>query len=191
MTPGIFCSAGSDTWRWRCGSRCSCPGGSAGHGSGRPGAPGCGTCSPGSRRCRRGAGSPRQPRRRSSAPGRPFAEALVIGGEEAAFAAAQVLEVVQAEGADVAERAGLLALVLGAVGLAGVLDHVQVVLPGDRQDRSRSAGRPWMCTGMIALVRSVMAASSLPDPCCRCADRCPRTPGWRSGAARTRPRPGR
>src|SRR5262249_57969192 len=49
---------------------------------------------------------------------------------------AQVLSRVEAEAAEVAERADTAALVLRAVRLARVLDHLQAVPGGDLQERS-------------------------------------------------------
>ena len=66
----------------------------------------------------------------------PFLEhVLVVGDEQAPFAAAEVLQVVQAEGSGHAQRAAHPALVDRAVRLAGVFDDVQSMLAGDLQNR--------------------------------------------------------
>jgi hypothetical protein len=63
-----------------------------------------------------------------------FQERLVVGDKQPPFAAAQVLEIVQAERAHVADGAHLCALVGCPVRLARVLEHEQVVPPGDFHD---------------------------------------------------------
>ena len=62
-------------------------------------------------------------------------QVVVVGEDGAAFAGAEVLGHLEAEAAGRAPGADLAAAPLGQVGLAGVLDHRQVVLLGDGQDR--------------------------------------------------------
>ena len=57
-----------------------------------------------------------------------------VAGDGAAFARRQVLRVLEAEAAEVAQRAALPAPVLGQPRLAGVLDHGEIVLLRDRVD---------------------------------------------------------
>ncbi len=80
------------------------------------------------------------PKQRTSTPF--FSRSSSSVDEQPAFAAAEVLRVVQAEGADVADGPDLAALVLRAVGLAGILDHEELVLLRDGQDRVHVGGQP-------------------------------------------------
>ena len=60
---------------------------------------------------------------------------LAHAGDGAAFAGRNVLGFLEAEAAQVAERAALAALVLRQPRLAGILDHGELVLAGDGVDR--------------------------------------------------------
>ena len=60
---------------------------------------------------------------------------LAHARDRAAFAGRNVLGFLEAEAAQVADRAALAALVFGQPRLAGVLDHRQLVLAGDGVDR--------------------------------------------------------
>ena len=71
---------------------------------------------------------------------------------------AEILAGIKTEAADVADAAGPAALVFGAVRLGRVLDDDEVVPARDLQIGSMSAGWPYRCTGMMALVRGVIAA---------------------------------
>ena len=64
--------------------------------------------------------------------------------------------VVEAEDADVAERAGGAAVVGRAGGLGGVLDDDEAVLAAIAMIASSSAGQPKMSTTTIAFVRGVI-----------------------------------
>ena len=64
----------------------------------------------------------------------------VAGGDAAAFAAAHVLEEIEAERGSVAEGAKLAALIGPADALADVLEHQKAALLGDRHDRIHVAG---------------------------------------------------
>ena len=65
---------------------------------------------------------------------------VAVAGHGAAFARGKVLGVLEAEAAQVAERAALSAAVLGQPRLAGVLDHRQPAPLGDGVDRVHLAG---------------------------------------------------
>ena len=68
---------------------------------------------------------------------------LVVGDHEAAVAErVEVLQRVRGEGADVAEGAAVLALVVGAHGLRRVLDHHEVVPARDIHDRVHVGDAP-------------------------------------------------
>ena len=112
-------------------------------------------------------------------------EHLAVAGDQAAVAvAAEVLGGEEAEDAHVAEAAGATADVGRAPRLAGVLD--------DRRGRAASAtlrmasmsqGRPKRSTGMIALVRGVIAALMASGSMFRaCPAGCRRTRAWRRPA---------
>src|SRR5690606_30821365 len=66
---------------------------------------------------------------------------LVVGDERAAFAAREVLEVVEAERADIADGAVLATVVPAADALAGIFDHEELALAGDLHDRVHVAGQ--------------------------------------------------
>ena len=76
---------------------------------------------------------------------RPFGEDVVIDRDAAAFAAGHVLVIVEAERADVPDRAQLAAFVAAADPLAGVFDDDEIAALGDRHDRVHVAcGAPHM-----------------------------------------------
>ena len=90
---------------------------------------------------------------------KPIGQLVVVGGEHAAVAgAAEVLGRIEAEAADVADRAGAAAVELGADRLGGVFDDRQ---PGARrrfeQIGSISAHWPNRWTGSMALVAGVIS----------------------------------
>ena len=89
-------------------------------------------------------------------------EGMVVGYHRAPFATAHVLVVIEAECADVADRAEHSALVGSADALPGVLDHQQVPLDGDRHDRFHVAGQAPHVDRDHCPARSP-----------RCPDRCP------------------
>ncbi len=60
---------------------------------------------------------------------------VAVGDEQPPFAAAEVLQVVQAEGAGDSQRSAHPPLVHRPVRLAGVFDHMQAVLLGDGENR--------------------------------------------------------
>ena len=62
----------------------------------------------------------------------PVQEVVAVAGDGPALAGREVLGVLEAEAAQVADRPALAALVLGQPGLAGVLDDREAVLPGER-----------------------------------------------------------
>ena len=78
----------------------------------------------------------------------------------AAFAGGELLVGIKAEDGQVAKAAGALALELGADGLAGVLDHDQIMAAGEARSASISAGMPKVWTTRMARVRGVMARST-------------------------------
>ena len=81
--------------------------------------------------------------------------------ERAAFDRGHVLVRVEAERDDVAEAADALACEARADGMRGVFDHAQAApLVRSRRRASCRPASPAKCTGMIARVRGVMAASS-------------------------------
>ena len=95
----------------------------------------------------------------------------VVGGHRAAFSArTEILSRIEAECRRDTHGTGfspaILAFreILSAVGLAGVLNHHQVVLFGDGQNASMSAICPYRCTGTTAATRSpVLRSTSLPE----------------------------
>ena len=66
---------------------------------------------------------------------------VAVGEDRAAFAGIEVLRRLEAEAAEVAERADLAAAPLGQMGLAGVFDDRELVLGGDGEDRVQVGGR--------------------------------------------------
>ena len=88
-----------------------------------------------------------------------FGQAVVAGQHGPAFAGGQILGHLEAEAAGRAPRSDAAAPPLGQMGLAGVLDHRQVVFLGHGENAVMSDALPPMWTGMMAAVRSVMAAS--------------------------------
>ena len=86
---------------------------------------------------------------------------LVVGEDRPALAGVNILAHLEAEAAGGAPASQAAAPPLAENRLAGVFDHRHVVLLGMARMVSRSAAEPPICTGMIAAVRSVIAASSL------------------------------
>ena len=87
-------------------------------------------------------------------------EFRVVGDHRPALAVcAEILAGIEAEAAEIADGSGAAALVLRAVSLRRVLDDDEPVAAAISMIGSMSAIRPCRCTGMIALVRGVIAAS--------------------------------
>ena len=72
----------------------------------------------------------------------PRQDVVAVGNKYAAFATAKVLVLVKREGPAVTNRTDFPPFVKRPMGLAGILDDPQVVLPGDRHDRVHIAGNP-------------------------------------------------
>src|SRR5215510_1521139 len=84
----------------------------------------------------------------------------IIGYDHSAFAIrTEVLSRIEAEAAHVPQAPGPTPFVLGTVRLTGILDHREAASPAISRMGSMSAGCPYRCTGTIAFVFSVMAAS--------------------------------
>ena len=71
----------------------------------------------------------------------------------------QILAGIEAEAAEIADRSGASALVFCTMSLRRVLDHDEPVAASDSMIGSMSAISPCKCTGKIAFVRGVIAAS--------------------------------
>ena len=85
----------------------------------------------------------------------------------AALAHGDVVRRIEAQRADVTERADMAAADRGAHGVAAVLDEKQLVLLGDLREPHGVERIASVCATMMARVRSVIAASTRSGTMCR------------------------